>query len=98
MRANWKVIVLTAMFILQTVFVFAQDRLFNEAMEIKQERVQRETIASGAPEKQAQAISTVVREVKYEVSSYVRNVVVLSLMLNFGMLMVAVGSKQKDAA
>jgi hypothetical protein len=87
MRTNWKVIVLTAMFVIQTVLVFAQDRLFNEAMELKRERVQR-----------TQAISSVMQETQYEVSSYVRNVVLLSLMSNFGMLVVAASSKSKDAA
>jgi hypothetical protein len=87
MRTNWKVIVLTAMFVIQTVLVFTQDRLFNEAMEIKRERVER-----------TQAISSVMQEMQYEVSSYVRNVVVLLLISNFGMLVVAASSKPKDAA
>jgi hypothetical protein len=80
-------IVLTTMFVIQTALVFTQDRLFNEAMGIKRERVQR-----------MQAISSVMQEVQYEVSSYVRSVAVLLLISNFGMLVVAASSKPKDTA
>lgn len=45
--------------------------------------MRREAIEAGVPEKQAQVIASVVREMEYEVSSYVRNAVGLSPTLNF---------------
>ena len=96
MRANWRMVVLVALFFLQTLFVFAQDRLFYQAMEIKRERVRRDSIEAGGSEKQAQVISSVMEEVRYEVSSYVRNVVVLSLIFNFSMFIVALSIRQTD--
>lgn len=95
MRANWRVGVLVVLFVLQSAFVFFQDRLFQEAMEIKHEWVQERAVKAGVSEEQARAVSYVMWEVKYEVSSYVRNALGLSLAFNFSMLMVAVGIRQK---
>ncbi len=84
------------MFVLQTTFVFLEDRSFKEGMRQRRELVLQDSVASKVPAQQAMSVASALQETEYEVSSYVRNVLGLSLIFNFAMLIVGIGDRQKD--
>lgn len=98
MRVNRRMGVLSALFFLQFAFVFVQDRHFNQAMEAKREWGRKDAIQAGVPETQVRAIASAIGEMKYEVSSYVQSLAVISLTCNFSMIVVALSARQEDAS
>ena len=97
MRRNWKLIILIIMFAAQTAFVYVQDQQFEEGMRYRRELVLQDSAAGKIPAEQAASVASALLETGYQVSSYVRNALLLSLMFNFVMLFVVISDRQKEA-
>lgn len=96
MKRNRKHVILIVMFTLQTTFVFFWDHSFKQGMEQRREVVMQDSAAGKVSTQQAAGVASALLETEYQVSSYVRNALWMSLMFNLVMLFVAINDRQKD--
>jgi hypothetical protein len=95
-KRNWTQVILIVMFALQTTFVYYWDRSFKLGMDQQREMVMQDSAAGKVSAQQAASVASVLLETEYQVSSYVRNALLMSLMFNFVMLFVAINERRKD--
>jgi hypothetical protein len=95
-KRNRNLAILIVMFALQTAFVFYWDNSFKQGMTQRREMVMQDSAAGKIPTQQAASMASVLLETEYQVASYVRNALMMSLMFSFSMLLVATGERPKD--